>query len=113
MTRWAVDVDRIERARVLKAWTRKQLAAVAHVDPKTLTDMCSGRRRPTLGTVQAVCAALELPVAEAIVFEGISAAIHDVPDCGLCDFLNRSEGRRRPKPMLPRRWRAVAGGQEW
>jgi DNA-binding Xre family transcriptional regulator len=66
---WSVDVARIERARVLKAWTRKQLAGVAHVTPKTLTDMCSRRRRPTFGTVQAVCDALGLTVADVIVFE--------------------------------------------
>lgn len=61
--RWSVNMSRIERARVRNAWTRKQLASVAHVSPKTLTDMCSGRRRPTFGTVQAVCAALGLSVA--------------------------------------------------
>ena len=69
MTSWAVNVDRIERARVLNAWTRKHLANVAHVTPKTLTDMCSRRRRPTFGTVQAVCAALNLAIGDVIVFE--------------------------------------------
>ncbi len=67
--RWSVNVDRIERARVLNAWTRRQLASVAQVDPKTLTDACSGRRRPTLRTVQAICGALGLEVADVIVFE--------------------------------------------
>ncbi len=67
--RWSVNVGRIERARVLNAWTRKRLAGVAHVDPKTLTDMCSGRRRPTFGTVQAVCTALGLTVGDVIMFE--------------------------------------------
>jgi DNA-binding XRE family transcriptional regulator len=67
--KWSVNVDRIERARVLNAWTRRHLAAVAHVDPKTLTDMCTGRRRPTFGTVQAICVALGLTVADVIVFE--------------------------------------------
>lgn len=69
MTRWAVDVDRIERARVLRAWTRRHLAHVARVTPKTVADMCSGRRRPTFGTVQAICAALDLVVADVIVFK--------------------------------------------
>jgi transcriptional regulator with XRE-family HTH domain len=63
------DVDRIERARVLNAWTRKHLASVAHVDPKTLTDMCNCRRRPTFGTIQAISAALGLSVADVIVFD--------------------------------------------
>jgi DNA-binding XRE family transcriptional regulator len=67
--RWSVNVDRIERARVLNAWTRRHLASVAQVDPKTLADMCSGRRWPTFMTVQAVCAALGLAVEDVIVFE--------------------------------------------
>jgi transcriptional regulator with XRE-family HTH domain len=66
---WSVNVGRIERARVLNAWTRKHLADVAHVDPKTLSDMCNGRRRPSFGTVQAVCVALGLTMADVIVFE--------------------------------------------
>jgi DNA-binding XRE family transcriptional regulator len=65
---WSVNVDRIERARVLNAWTRTHLAVLAHVDPKTLTDMCSGRRRPTFGTVRAICTALGLAIADVIEF---------------------------------------------
>jgi DNA-binding Xre family transcriptional regulator len=64
-----VNVGRIERARVLNAWTRKHLAGMAHVDPKTLTDMCNGRRRPTFGTVQAICTALSLTVADVVMFD--------------------------------------------
>jgi len=67
--RWSVRVGRIERARVLNAWTRKHLAGMAHIDPKTLADMCSGRRRPTFATVQAICAALGLTVADVVAFE--------------------------------------------
>jgi transcriptional regulator with XRE-family HTH domain len=66
---WSLNVSRIERVRVLNGWTRKHLAGLAHVDPKTLTDMCSGRRRPQLGTVQAVCTALGLTVGDVIVFD--------------------------------------------
>jgi len=66
---WSVNVHRIERARVLRAWTRRQLAGIAHVDPKTVTDMCNGRRRPHLGTIQALCAALDLTVADVIEFQ--------------------------------------------
>jgi DNA-binding XRE family transcriptional regulator len=71
--RWSVNVGRIERARVLNAWTRRHLAGVAHVTPKTLGDMCSGRRRPTLGTVQAICTALGLTVADVIVFDDMGS----------------------------------------
>lgn len=65
---WSIDVERIERARVVKGWTRGQLGAAAHVARKTLNDMCNRRRRPHLGTVQAVCRALGLSLAEVIVF---------------------------------------------
>jgi len=66
---WSVDVERIERARILNGWTRRQLGGAAKVDPKTLNDMCTGRRRPQLGTVQAVCRALQLSLADVILFE--------------------------------------------
>jgi hypothetical protein len=46
---------------------RGHLAAVAQVDPKTLRDMCSGRRRPNFTTLQAVSAALRLTVADVII----------------------------------------------
>jgi transcriptional regulator with XRE-family HTH domain len=67
---WSVNVDRIERARVLNAWTRKQLAGMAQIDPKTLTDMCSGRRRPNFRTIQSVCTALGIAAADVIVYQG-------------------------------------------
>jgi len=66
--RWSVDVRAIERARVLRAWTRAELARAAQVDEKTLRDMLSGRRRPTFGTVQAVCTALGMTLPDVIVF---------------------------------------------
>lgn len=68
-TRWSVNVDRIERARVLRAWTRSYLATVAQVDPKTLSDLCAGRRRPTFATLQSICGALGLAAADVIQFE--------------------------------------------
>jgi DNA-binding Xre family transcriptional regulator len=49
---------------------------MAHVDPKTLTDMCSGRRRPTFGTVHAICAALDLAIADVIIFDETGAIRH-------------------------------------
>ncbi len=67
--RWSVNAEPIERARVLNGWTRKHLAGIAHIDPKTLTDMCNGRRRPTFATLHAICTALGLTIAEAIRFE--------------------------------------------
>jgi hypothetical protein len=39
------------------------------VDPKTLTDMCSGRRLPTLKTIHAICGALGLTVADVVTFD--------------------------------------------
>jgi len=58
----------IERERVVRGWTRRELAQVAHVDPKTLGEFVSGRRRPQLGTLRAPCAALGLSLADVITF---------------------------------------------
>jgi transcriptional regulator with XRE-family HTH domain len=66
---WTVDVDRIERTSVLRGWTRRRLAEHAHIDPGTLSDLMTGRRRPTLGTVVAICEALELELSDAILFK--------------------------------------------
>src|SRR4051812_15690253 len=63
---WSLNVRPIERERVLRGWTRSELARTAHVDEKTLRDMLSGRRRPTFGTVQAVCTALGLTLPNVI-----------------------------------------------
>jgi transcriptional regulator with XRE-family HTH domain len=72
---WAVRRAAIERQRILKGWTRTQLAEAAHVDPKTLRDLLGGRRRPTLGTVATVARAIDLPLAEVIVIsEGAGSA---------------------------------------
>jgi DNA-binding Xre family transcriptional regulator len=65
---WSVDVALIERSRTLRGWTRRELARRARVDPGTLSDLLTHRRRPTFGTVQAICAALGLTLAEVIVF---------------------------------------------
>ncbi len=82
--RWSVDGGRIERERILHAWTRERLAAVAHIDPKTLRDLCSGRRRPALATIHAVCAALSLAVADVIVFDAeVEGMAH--PDASTSD----------------------------
>ncbi len=55
---WSVDVGLVERHRIVRGWSRLQLAAAARVDPKTLRDLLGRRRRPNLGTVQAVSVAL-------------------------------------------------------
>ena len=65
---WSVDVVTIERARTLRGWSRRELARHAHVDPGTLGDLLGRRRRPTFGTLQAICTALGLTLAEVIVF---------------------------------------------
>jgi transcriptional regulator with XRE-family HTH domain len=74
---WSVRRTAIERQRILKGWTRSQLAEAAHVDPKTLRDLLGGRRRPTLGTVATVARAIDLPLAEVLVIsEGVGSASH-------------------------------------
>lgn len=67
--RWRVDLVVLERNRVLRGWTRGELARHAHVDPKTLSTMFRGRRRPILGTVLAVSVAVGLGLEDVIVFD--------------------------------------------
>jgi len=71
---WWLDIGVIERARILRGWTKAELARVAHIDPGTLSDMTLGRRRPTFGTTHAVCVALGLVLSEVIVFRDAAAA---------------------------------------
>jgi DNA-binding Xre family transcriptional regulator len=66
---WKLDPRGIERARVLRGWTQRELAMAARVDPGTLSDALSLRRRPTLSTLQAICQSLNLTLAEVIQFE--------------------------------------------
>jgi len=65
---WSVDAAAIDRARILRGWTRRDLGREAHVDEGTLCDLFAGRRRPTFGTLRAVCQALALPLEETIAF---------------------------------------------
>ena len=71
---WRLNIQVIERARILRGWTKADLARVAHLDPGTLCDMTLGRRRPGFGTVQAVCVALGLVLSDVIVFGDAAAA---------------------------------------
>jgi len=71
---WWLNVRTIERARILRGWTKADLARAAHLDPGTLSDMTLGRRQPTLETVQAVCVALGLVLSDVIVFGDAAAA---------------------------------------
>ena len=65
---WTVDVAKLERARILRGWTLRRLAAESHVDRGTLSSLVLGRRRATLETIQAVCQAVDLTLADVIVF---------------------------------------------
>jgi DNA-binding Xre family transcriptional regulator len=75
---WVVDVTAIDRARILRGWTRRDLAQHARVDEGTLCDLCAGRRRPTFGTLGAICQALDLTLDDVIAF---SEARHGDHDC--------------------------------
>ena len=74
VVQWWFDIRAIERVRVLRGWTKADLARIAHVDPGTLSDMTLGRRRPTVGTVQAVCHALGLVLSDVIAFDDAAVA---------------------------------------
>jgi transcriptional regulator with XRE-family HTH domain len=53
---------------VLRGLTQRELAMAARVDPGTLSDALSRRRRPTL-PLQAICQSLNLTLADVIRFE--------------------------------------------
>jgi transcriptional regulator with XRE-family HTH domain len=65
---WSVDVGEIDRARILRGWTRRDLAQRAHVDEGTLCDLFAGRRHPTFGTLRAISQALDLSLGDVIAF---------------------------------------------
>jgi DNA-binding Xre family transcriptional regulator len=65
---WTLDVVAIEKACILHGWSRRQLSARAHIDPETLSSLLTHRRRPHLGTVRAICEALDLPFDHVILF---------------------------------------------
>ena len=68
---WSVDAAAIDRARILHGWTRRDLAREAHVDEGTLCDLFAGRRRPTFGTLQAICRAMHLALEDVITFTDV------------------------------------------
>ncbi len=65
---WTVDVATIDRARILRGWTRRALGREAHVDEGTLCDLFAGRRRSNFGTLRAICLALGLSLQDVIRF---------------------------------------------
>ena len=65
---WSVDAGSIDRARILRGWTRRDLAQQAHVDEGTLCDLFACRRRPTFGTLRAIGQALGLSLEDMIAF---------------------------------------------
>jgi len=76
---WAVNLAVIDRARVLRGWTRRDLAEHAHVDEGTLCDLFAGRRRPTFGTLRAICQALDLPLDGVITFPSSRRSTQEMP----------------------------------
>jgi DNA-binding XRE family transcriptional regulator len=66
---WSLNVEVIDRERLVRGWTQRELARHARVDKGTLGDMLARRRRPTLGTVRAICAALDLSLDRVLAFE--------------------------------------------
>lgn len=66
---WHLDLAAVDRARILRGWSRRDLATTARVDQGTVSDLFMGRRRPTMGTIRALCSALELDIREVIAFE--------------------------------------------
>jgi DNA-binding Xre family transcriptional regulator len=69
---WSVNIEPIDRERLLRGWTQRELARRACVDQGTLSDLLARRRRPTLGTVQALCTTLRLTLAQVITFDAVN-----------------------------------------
>jgi DNA-binding Xre family transcriptional regulator len=69
---WSVDVGAIDRARIIRGWTRRDLAQQAHVDEGTLCDLFAGRRHTTFGTLRAICQSLDLSLDHVIAFVSVS-----------------------------------------
>ena len=68
---WSVNTGAIDKARILRGWTRRDLAQHAHVDEGTLCDLFAGRRRPTFGTLRTLCQTLELSLEDVIFFPAV------------------------------------------
>jgi transcriptional regulator with XRE-family HTH domain len=79
---WSVNVAAIDRARILRGWTRRDLAQQAHVDEGTLCDIFASRRRPTFGTLRAICQAVELSLEDVISFTGTGRSDVQLEDVG-------------------------------
>ena len=92
---WQVRGDIVERERILRGWTRTQLTEAADIDPKTLRDLLSARRHPTLGTVGTLCRALDVPLADVI-------AIMEQPrSAGRVARVGRGTGQEAAQALLP------------
>jgi len=76
---WSVDAAAIDRARILRGWTRRDLAQHAHVDEGTLCDLFAARRRPTFGTLRAVCQSLDLALEDMIEFSEAKSDVSGRP----------------------------------
>ncbi len=72
---WSVDVAAIDRLRIVRGWTRRDLAHQAHVDEGTLCDLFGGRRRSTFGTLRAICQVLGLSLGVVIEFNQLANRI--------------------------------------
>lgn len=67
--KWRLNIDTIDRARILRGLTVAALARSAKVDRRTVHELLHGRRRPTFGSIQALRTTLGLEWAEVIVFD--------------------------------------------
>jgi transcriptional regulator with XRE-family HTH domain len=68
---WSVDIAAIDRARIIRGWTRRDLGRRAQVDEGTLCDLFALRRRPTFGTLLAICRAVDLSLEAVIAFDKV------------------------------------------
>jgi len=66
---WSLDLDALDRARILANLSYEQLGRRANVHRLSLAVIFQGRRQPTVGTAHALARALNLDPAAVITFD--------------------------------------------
>ena len=91
---WRPAVELIERARLARLLTRKELADLASIDEATLNDLIRGVTKPYLRTLSQLAAALRIPPGSLVTFTGLE---------GQAGETSRSAGSRLSLEMGERR----------
>ncbi|MBN2118533.1 MAG: helix-turn-helix transcriptional regulator [Anaerolineales bacterium] len=61
------DIARIQKARILKGWSRSKLAEIIGKDPSTISALELGKIDGMPATIKAISEALEIPMGELLI----------------------------------------------